>query len=137
MQTWPPCARLSPDDQAATGIRVHQSSRRTKGAGSLGVTKADAVRFKIDYLECVKRLLAANGTADEFARALRAAYPELPGEAGLDALAQALYADLVEGRDDALLVVTLRRLALSAARLSSPLPQRRSDLYGPLCGDQK
>jgi predicted amidohydrolase len=41
------------------------------------------------------------------------------------------------GRDDALLVVTLRRLALSAARLSSPLPQRRSDLYGPLCGDQK
>lgn len=54
---------------------------------------ADAVRFKIDYLECVKRLLAANGTADEFARALRAAYPELPGEAGLDALAQALYAD--------------------------------------------
>lgn len=61
--------------------------------GHGGAAGADAVRFKIDYLECVKRLLAANGTADEFARALRAAYPELPGEAGLDALAQALYAD--------------------------------------------
>ena len=61
--------------------------------GHGGAAGADAVRFKIDYLECVKRLLAANGTADEFAHALRAAYPELPGEAGLDALAQALYAD--------------------------------------------
>lgn len=42
----------------------------------------------------VERLLAANDTADEFARALRAAYPELPDEAAAAALAQALYADL-------------------------------------------
>lgn len=61
--------------------------------GHGGAAKADAVRFKIDYLECVERLLAANETAGEFARALRAAYPALPGEAGVDALAQALYAD--------------------------------------------
>lgn len=52
------------------------------------------LRFKIGYLECVERLLAANDTADEFARALRAAYPELPDEAAAAALAQALYADL-------------------------------------------
>lgn len=50
------------------------------------------LRFKIGYLECVERLLAANDTADEFARALRAAYPELPDEAAAAALAQALYA---------------------------------------------
>lgn len=61
--------------------------------GHGGAAKADAVRFKIDYLECVERLLAANGTAGDFASALRAAYPELPGEAGVEALAQALYAD--------------------------------------------
>ncbi|WP_417013883.1 hypothetical protein [Alistipes sp.] len=62
--------------------------------GHGGAANADALRFKIGYLECVERLLAANDTADEFARALRAAYPELPDEAAAAALAQALYADL-------------------------------------------
>lgn len=73
------------------GARIGRRALHRRDTG--GAAGADAVRFKIDYLECVKRLLAANGTADEFARALRAAYPELPGEAGLDALAQVLYAD--------------------------------------------
>jgi 5-aminopentanamidase len=35
-------------------------------------------------------------------------------------------------RDETLLMVTLQPPALTAARLSSPLPWRRSDLYGPL-----
>ena len=47
------------------------------------------MEFKISYLEKVKELLAANKDAAAFAEALKAAYPELPGDA--DALAQALY----------------------------------------------
>ncbi len=81
------------DAEIAEARRALASGAELFIGGHGGAAGADAVRFKIDYLECVKRLLAANGTADEFARALRAAYPELPGEAGLDALAQALYAD--------------------------------------------
>ena len=83
----------TPDAETAEARRALASGAELFIGGHGGAAGADAVRFKIDYLECVKRLLAANGTADEFARALRAAYPELPGEAGLDALAQALYAD--------------------------------------------
>ncbi len=81
------------DAEIAEARRALASGAELFIGGHGGAAGAEAVRFKIDYLECVKRLLAANGTADEFARALRAAYPELPGEAGLDALAQALYAD--------------------------------------------
>ena len=81
------------DAEIAEARRALASGAELFIGGHGGAAGADAVRFKIDYLECVKRLLAANGTADEFARALRAAYPELPGETGLDALAQALYAD--------------------------------------------
>ena len=47
------------------------------------------VEFKIAYLEKVKELMAANKDAAAFTEALKAAYPELPGDA--DALAQALY----------------------------------------------
>ena len=81
------------DAEIAEARRALASGAELFIGGHGGAAGADAVRFKIDYLECVKRLLAANGTADEFAHALRAAYPGLPGEAGLDALAQALYAD--------------------------------------------
>ena len=71
------------DAEIAEARRALASGAELFIGGHGGAAGADAVRFKIDYLECVKRLLAANGTADEFARALRAAYPELPGEAGL------------------------------------------------------
>lgn len=47
------------------------------------------MEFKISYLEKVKELLAANKDAAAFTKALKTAYPELPGDA--DALAQALY----------------------------------------------
>ncbi len=47
------------------------------------------MQFKIDYLTKVKELLAANADATAFAEALKAAYPDLPGDA--DALAAALY----------------------------------------------
>ena len=60
--------------------------------GHGGAAKADAVRFKIDYLKKVKELLGNNDTPDVFVEALKKAFPGLPGEAGLGDLAKALYA---------------------------------------------
>ncbi|MBR1557856.1 MAG: hypothetical protein IJ647_08880 [Prevotella sp.] len=57
--------------------------------GHGGLAEKAQVEFKIAYLQKVKELLAANKDAATFAEALKAAYPELPGDA--DALAQALY----------------------------------------------
>ena len=59
--------------------------------GHGGAAKADAVQFKISYLNTVKKLLAENSTAEAFVEALKKAYPGLPGEAGLEDLANALY----------------------------------------------
>lgn len=59
--------------------------------GHGGAAEADAVKFKIEYLNTVKTLLSTNKTAEAFITALKAAYPNLPGEDGLEALANALY----------------------------------------------
>ena len=57
--------------------------------GHGGATTPEAVQFKIDYLEALKTLAAENKTAEAFAEAVRAAYPDLQGD--VDALAAALY----------------------------------------------
>lgn len=59
--------------------------------GHGGATKADAVEFKIAYLKTMKELLSQNKTAATFVEAMKKTYPNLPGEAGLDDLAKALY----------------------------------------------
>lgn len=59
--------------------------------GHGGAAKADAVQFKIDYLNTMKKLLAENKTAETFVGAMKKAYPELPGAEGLEELAKALY----------------------------------------------
>ena len=59
--------------------------------GHGGVTKSDMVRFKIDYLKTMKRIIATNKTATSFIEAMKKAYPNLPGESGLMDLANALY----------------------------------------------
>ena len=59
--------------------------------GHGGVTKSDIVRFKIDYLKTMKRIIATNKTATSFIEAMKKAYPNLPGESGLMDLANALY----------------------------------------------
>lgn len=59
--------------------------------GHGGAAKHDAVEFKIAYLKKMKELLAANNTAQAFVKAMKQAYPNLPGEAGLDDLGKALY----------------------------------------------
>ena len=59
--------------------------------GHGGAAGRDAVEFKIAYLKKMKELLNANATAQAFVAAMKQAYPGLPGEAGLDDLAAALY----------------------------------------------
>lgn len=57
--------------------------------GHGGMATKDAVEFKVQYLTKVKELIAANKDAKSLATALRAAYPDLPGDA--DALANVMY----------------------------------------------
>lgn len=59
--------------------------------GHGGAAARDAVEFKIAYLRKMKEVLAASDTAQAFADGMRAAYPGLPGEAGLEELGEALY----------------------------------------------
>lgn len=61
------------------------------GGHGAGVGTVDDARFKIDYLKKMKALRASEATPEAFAAALRSAYPGLPGEEGIDALAKALY----------------------------------------------
>ena len=58
--------------------------------GHGGAAERDAVEFKIAYLKKMKELLAGNKTAQAFVDAMKRAYPELPGEAGLEDLGNAL-----------------------------------------------
>lgn len=59
--------------------------------GHGGAAKRDAVEFKIAYLKKMKEVLAANRTAEAFVDAMKATYPGLLGEAGLEDLGKALY----------------------------------------------
>lgn len=59
--------------------------------GHGGAADAEALAFKTEYVTKVKELLGQNDNAASFAQALKAAYPGLPGEDGVDALAEILY----------------------------------------------
>ncbi len=56
-----------------------------------GLADSDALNFRIGYLEKVEQLVNDNKDAKHFVTALKKAYPGLPGENGLEALAQTLY----------------------------------------------
>ena len=58
------------------------STRLSRYTGVIG--SADAA------VNTVKSLLAENSSADAFVKAMKSAYPELPGSEGLDALAASL-----------------------------------------------
>lgn len=57
--------------------------------GHGGAAGRDAVEFKLGYLQNLKALYEANDNAEDLAKALKEAYPDLPGDA--DALAASLY----------------------------------------------
>jgi hypothetical protein len=59
--------------------------------GHGGVAKRDTVKFKIDYLKKMKKVLEKSKTADEFISSMKASYPELPGVENLSEIAKAIY----------------------------------------------
>ena len=59
--------------------------------GHGGAAKANAVKFKISYLETMKKAISENKSASDFIEAMKKAFPNLPGESGLEDLAKALY----------------------------------------------
>ena len=61
--------------------------------GHGGAAEADAARFRLSYLETMRKLLDENSTPEAFTEALKKAYPDLHGEEGLNSLADALYAN--------------------------------------------
>ena len=67
---------------------MQQTGAKLFVGGHGGATTPEAVQFKIDYLEKLKTLASENETAEKFAEAVRAAYPDLQGD--VDALAAAL-----------------------------------------------
>ena len=77
------------DAELAEAKKALASGAKYFIGGHGGLAEKAQVEFKIAYLEKVKELMAANKDAAAFTEALKAAYPELPGDA--DALAQALY----------------------------------------------
>ncbi len=88
---------LQVSSPAAVDAEIAESEKALKSGATLfigghgGAAKADAVRFKIDYLNAMKKLLAENKTPEAFIEAMKKAYPNLPGAEGLVELAKALY----------------------------------------------
>ena len=78
--------------QALDGLKVAQSYHARLYLGSHGgvATPAD-LTFRIGYLTKMQQLLSEKTDATSFVKALKAAYPNLPGEEGLDAVAANLY----------------------------------------------
>ena len=77
------------DAELAEAQKSFASGAKYFIGGHGGLAEKTQVEFKVAYLTKVKELLKTNKDAATFAEALKAAYPELPGDA--DALAQALY----------------------------------------------
>lgn len=91
-------SHLQISSAAAVDAEIAESQKALESGAELfigghgGAAKADAVRFKIGYLNTVKKLLAENKTAETFVEAMKKAFPDLPAD-GLEDLAKALYAN--------------------------------------------
>ena len=79
------------DAEIAESRKALESGAELFIGGHGGAAKADAVQFKIDYLNTMKKLLSQNKTPEAFIEAMKKAYPNLPGADGLGELAKALY----------------------------------------------
>lgn len=79
------------DAEIAESINALESGATLFIGGHGGAAEADAVQFKIDYLNTMKKLLAENKTPETFVEAMEKACPNLPGADGLVELAKALY----------------------------------------------
>ena len=78
-------------DQAVDGLIAASESGATIWLGSHGgVADKAALEFRIGYLRKIQELLAGKPDAKTLSAQLKAAYPNLAGEEGVDALADAL-----------------------------------------------
>lgn len=78
--------------QAIEGLKVAKSYNAKYYLGSHGgIATPEDLNFRIGYLSKIEQLLNENKDAASFVKALKAAYPNLPGEEGLDALAANFY----------------------------------------------
>lgn len=90
-------SHLQVSSPAAIDAEIIESEKALKSGAVLfigghgGAAKADAVQFKIDYLNTMKKLSSQNKTPEAFIEAMKKAYPNLPGADGLGELAKALY----------------------------------------------
>lgn len=84
-------SRAAVDAEIAEAERELNSGAVLFIGGHGGAAQKDAVEFKIEYLKTIKSLLETAATAADFAAALTAAYPNLPGADGVPALAEAMY----------------------------------------------
>lgn len=84
--------RTAVDAQLAE-LEHAKASGATPFIGGHGIATADktAVDFQITYLKKMKELLARQTTAVGFISAMKAAYPNIAGEDGLNGVAAALY----------------------------------------------
>lgn len=57
----------------------------------LGAVEKDQIEFRISYLKKVQQLIRENKTAEEFAKALESAYPDLAGKDNIKALSENFY----------------------------------------------
>lgn len=78
----------------AVGAEIEESRNALASGAELfigghgGATDAENVQFKIDYLCDVQRLMNESASAEDFVRAMKLAYPNLPCEENLEALAK-------------------------------------------------
>ena len=79
------------DAEIAEAERSLASGAQLFIGGHGGATQRESVEFKIAYLKNMKEILSANQTAEAFVEAMKKAYPNLPGEAGLEELGKTLY----------------------------------------------
>lgn len=90
-------SHLQVSSPAAVDAEIAEAERSLASGATLfigghgGAATRDAVEFKISYLKKMKELLASCPTAQAFTDAMKAAWPGLPGEEGLEELAKALY----------------------------------------------
>lgn len=90
-------SHLQISSPAAIDAELAESEKALRSGATLfigghgGAANADAVRFKIDYLNTMKQLLSQNKTPEAFIEAMKNAYTGLPGAEGLGELAKALY----------------------------------------------
>lgn len=98
---WAPAEAHASHLQISSPAAIDAEIAESKAALDSGATlfigghgraaNADAVRFKIEYLTAMKRVLAANNSPEAFVEAMNDIFPDLPGKEGLTDLAKALY----------------------------------------------